>query len=175
MADTTWLQLIETLAGAGVFGLVAKGSSKLWTKLIDKPLEKSEARIKELDEKLAIVEARADYFERKNLELAGELKMAAVTAQSMRRTMELDAGIRPSLPPAREEMPTIDAMIDLRREAEFAKAHERQRQRDLNPGRADSIDYELGRYVQDVASTPPRAYPPPLEALSPTVPRPKKR
>lgn len=175
MADdspATWLQVVVS---SGVLALVGTGAARVWKFLVERPQERNETRIKELDEKLGVVEARADYFERKNLELAGELKMAAVTAQSMRRTMELDAGIRPSIPPPRDEMPTIDAMIDLRREAEFAKAHERQRQRDLNPGRADSIDYELGRYVQDVASTPPRAYPPPLEALSPTVPRPKKR
>lgn len=142
MADV--IQVIETLAGAGVFGFFAKGSGRLWTKLIDKPLEKAEARNVELEEKLEKSDARADYFERKYHELAGEVKAAAITSRSIRRLDEIETGVPLSAPPPpmRNELPTIDAMIDLRQDAAYAFERERSRQRPLNSPESVALPLE---------------------------------
>lgn len=155
MADApTWAQL---LVSSGVVTLVAGGALRVWRWTVERPLEQAEARARK-------AESRAD-------QLAEALKDAAVTATTLRRMLELDETGTPSIPPPRhrDELPTLTAIVDLRREAAYAEEAERSRQRPLNPsrdantvpleglgGRQDYADWELARLHQDTDSTPPR-------------------
>jgi hypothetical protein len=156
----TWIQL---LVSSGVLGIVGAGVAKVWGWTVERPLQRAESRLEKLEQE-------NDYLIRKNGELSAELKAAAITARSLRRLKEEDDGAPLSMPPPRDEMPTINAIVDLRQDAVYAHEQERSRQAPLNTpepkrlpleglgGRSDSLDHTLHRYNNDIASTPPEPY-----------------
>lgn len=168
MADQTsaptWVQL---LVSSGVLGLVGAATTRLWKWFVERPLQRAERRAELAEQREREARSKCDL-------LSGELKATGHALRSVRRLDEAESGAPLSMPPPREELPTLEHIIETRADRAWAEQRERERQQPLNPGRQDSIDYELGRYVQDVASTPPRAYPAPLEGVAPKPPRPRK-
>lgn len=153
MADgaPTWAQM---LVSSGVLGLVGACVSRLWGWLVERPLRKAERRAE-------IAEIREREARRERDVIVGELKATTTALRSVRRLDELDRGGPISLPPPRDEMPTLEHIIESRADRAWAEQRERERQQPLNPGRQDYIDEELRRGISDLSSTPPRGFIPP--------------
>lgn len=137
----------------GESGVILTGIGILWKFVLVRPLEKAEQRETDIQEK-------ADKREAALLKRIDELTEVIKDAAEEKRH-------RLSLPPPRNELPTLDAIKVLGYDPE---EEERRRQRPLNTpepkrlpleglgGRTDSIEHEIRRYNEDMASTPPEPY-----------------
>lgn len=153
MADTPPPSLpvwVQALISSGVIGLVFAGVSRVWKRFVERPQDNSDAELKRLRE-------TNEFLLRKNGELSGELKATGAALRSVRRLDEAEAGGPPTVPPPRAELPTLTAIIESRADRAWAEQRERERAAPLNP----SVEAELRRYHDDMASTPPEPLAPP--------------
>lgn len=131
----------------GIIGTATALVTALWLALrasVAKNEARLESDLKAAREKSDRYEASALYWERKAHELAGEIKEAAKRLHSV---------------PPRGELPTYDAILDIR-QGDPVAADQRARQR--------AIDDELRAGIRDLPSFPP------LDGVAPTVRRPKR-
>ena len=135
MADAaTWVELV---VGSGIIGIAAKGSSRLWSRLIERPLEKAE-------ERAAKAETERDEYKRlwKEEQLAREKRIA---------DQEVALFGRPSERP-RERLNTLALLVEStrqqEREAELQSRMLEDRARELP--RADPLEaFAPGPSVKD--------------------------
>ena len=161
------------MLGPTVLAIVGAGAYRAWKWFIERPLEKAETRIRDLELRAERAEVREDEQRRRADMLAGELKATTTALRSVRRLDEFDSGAPVSMPPPREELPTLEHIIESRADRAWAEQRERERQRPLNP----ALDRELESYQHDMASTPPGGFDPPegLKPLSKPFPPPRRR
>ena len=120
MSDTaqSWLKV---LGASGVVALLARGVG--W--LVGRPLKREErARDR--------AEREADYWRGKYLEVATELKANTAALLKIKRAAEIEAGAPPeSLPPMRDEMPTLQCFVEGPPAREWAERRASSRPRQI--------------------------------------------
>lgn len=148
MADSssvpTWAQL---LVSSGVLGLVGAAATRAWKWFVERPLRKAELRAEAAELREQEARRRCDM-------LAGELKATATAFRSVRRLDELQSGAPLSTPPPRDEMPTLEHIIESRADRAWAEQRERERSRPLNAPEPRALPLEA---LGGKSRLPPRA------------------
>lgn len=110
---------IKVLGSAGVIALVGRACESLFRWFVRRPLEKAEAA-------RARAERDADHWHAQYLQVAAELKANTTALLRAKRADEIASGTPPdSLPPMRDEMPTLQCFVDGPQARAWAEERER--------------------------------------------------
>jgi hypothetical protein len=104
--DSSAKSWLEVLASAGVIALVGRGCEALFRWFVRRPLEREERKRER-------AEREADHWRARYAEVAGELKANTTALLRAERADKLARGApSDSLPPMRDEMPTLQCFVD---------------------------------------------------------------
>lgn len=126
MSDGTGLAWLKALGGAGVITLVGHGLARVWRHVAEGPVRREAAA-------RARAARDAAWWQEKYFEVAAELKANTDALLRVQRAEKIAAGAAPeSLPPPREELPTLQCFVEGPGVRAWAEEYERSRATPLN-------------------------------------------
>lgn len=154
----SWVKVVLSGGVLALFGRAVEGAFR-W--LVRRPLQREER-------KRDRAEREADYWRQKYLEVATELKANTAALLRAKRAAELEAGAPPeSLPPPRDELPTLQCFV----EGPPARAWAEKRER-VAHGRSVRVIETYAPNARPADSAPTGFYPDAPISLAPPFPPP---